>query len=92
MIVCGEILEELGIHLNSAKVENHFHIADSIQIDDATKRSKQSLDAKYKHADLQNIVPDIIHLFINEQHTLHAILNKHKSLFDNSSGSWKNEQ
>jgi hypothetical protein len=77
---------------DTAKIEEHFHIADSFQNDDASKRIKRILHAEYKTADLRNIFTDRTHLSTNEKHDLHVILNKHKTLFDGSLGTWKNEQ
>jgi hypothetical protein len=74
------------------KVEKHFHLADSIQVDDATEHIKRILDAKYDPADLQKIVTDCTHLSPDEQQALHTLLNKHKILLDGSLGTWKNEQ
>jgi hypothetical protein len=76
----------------SAQVEKHFYIADSIQVDDATDRIKRILVAKYEPTDLQKIVTDSTHLSPDEQQSLHTLLNKHKTLFDSSLGTWKNEQ
>jgi hypothetical protein len=39
--------------LEDATTKMHFHIADSPTLDDATKRIKHILDAKYEAANLQ---------------------------------------
>jgi hypothetical protein len=59
-----------------------MHIADSMQIDDATELIKCILDAKYRPADLQKIVTDSIHLLAHVQQVLHTLLDKNKALFD----------
>jgi hypothetical protein len=59
----------------TAKVEKHFHIVDSSQVDDATERIKRILNAKYEPADLQKIVTDRTHLSPDEQQALHTLLN-----------------
>jgi hypothetical protein len=41
---------------------------------------------------MQKIVTDSTHLSPDEQQALHTHLNKHKTLFDGSLGTWKNEQ
>jgi hypothetical protein len=59
-----------------AKVEKHFHIADSIQVDDATELIKRILYTQYKPADLQKIVTDSTHLSPDEQQAIHTLLEK----------------
>jgi hypothetical protein len=60
----------------TANLEKHFHIATSIQIDDATNCIKRIFDSKYKPAYPHKIVLDSIHLLLNEQQALHVVLNK----------------
>jgi hypothetical protein len=71
----------------NANVEKHFHKADSIQIDDATKHIECILDTKHEPADLQYTVSDSNNLSLNEQQNLHVILCKHNTLFDGSLGT-----
>jgi hypothetical protein len=57
---------------------------------DATKRVKWILDAKYQKADLQSIVRDNCkHLSANQQKKLLQLLTKYELLFDGTLGDWK---
>ncbi len=57
---------------------------------EATKRVRRILDAKYQKADLQAIVKDKCnHLSADQQKKLLQLLQKYESLFDGTIGDWK---
>jgi hypothetical protein len=57
---------------------------------DANKRATQTLDTKYKKADLQSIVRDNCKcLSANHQKKLLQLLIKYESLFDGTLDDWK---
>ena len=74
-----------------AKEEQHFHITDSKQIDEATERMKGILEAKYEKANLDEIATSCTHLDSVKQQELKQILTKHETLFDGTLGTWKDE-
>ena len=51
----------------NARIETDYHIDDSVAVQDATKRMKQILDAKYESANLDEIVAQADHLNHNQQ-------------------------
>jgi hypothetical protein len=66
---------------------NHSLAMEAHSTQDATKRVKWILDAKYKKADLQSIVRDYCkHLSADQQKKLLQLLKKYELLFDSTSG------
>ena len=49
----------------NARIETEYHIDDSVAVEDATKRTKQILDTKYKPVNLDDIVAQSIYLSLN---------------------------
>lgn len=74
-----------------ASQEQHFNISDSKQVDEATMRIKDILDAKYEKADLDKVVASCTNLDNQQQQELKAILTKHEGLFDGTLGTWHDE-
>jgi hypothetical protein len=69
---------------------NHSLAMELQSTQDATKRVRWILDAKYKKADLQPIVRDICkRLRTNQQKNLLQLLKKYELLFDSTLGDWK---
>jgi hypothetical protein len=69
---------------------NHSLAMELHSTQDATKRVRQILDAKYKKADLQSIVREYCkHLSTNQQKKLLQLLKKYELLFDGTLGDWK---
>ena len=62
---------------------------ESAQVTDATKRVTRILDAKYKKADLNEVVRDATHLTKTQREQLKAVLVKYESLFSGKLGTWK---
>jgi hypothetical protein len=60
-------------------------------LQEASTRLKNILDAKYKPADLDEVVRTCEHLDRDEQCLLHALLTKYEHLFDGTLGTWNNE-
>ena len=71
-----------------ATEQEHFNISDSTQVDEATMRIKDILDAKYEKADLDKIVAGCDYLDATQQHQLKQVLTKHQDLFDGTLGTW----
>ena len=63
-----------------------FHIQESESREDSMAKI---LDAKYKPANLDQIVEDIDHLSTEEKQKLHQLLTEYESLFDGTLGHWK---
>ena len=82
---------EIPMHHIDDTHEDAYHLAqiDSPAVNDATDRIKRLLDAKYKPADLQEIVNECQHLNTEEKLKLYELLNKYKDLFDGTLGHWK---
>ena len=76
----------------NATVMTSYHLDDSPAVDEATKRIKGILDAKYEAANLDEVVAECKHLTDSEKISLRQILEKHKALFDGTLGSWKGEE
>ncbi len=69
---------------------NHSLAMEPQSTQDATKRGKWILDAKYQKSDLQSIVRDSgKHLSANQQNKLLQLLKKYESLFDGTLGDSK---
>ena len=68
------------------------HVEDSEKVIQSTERIKKILDAKYEPADLDKVVESHTHLTEEEQKPLRALLEKYKTLFDGTLGTWRNEQ
>ena len=69
--------------------QQSFYIKESKSIQDATKRIKQILEAKYKPADLNQICQNQEHLSSTEKEKLLKLLCKYNNLFDGTLGKWK---
>ena len=70
-------------------VHEAYHIQDSKFISSSTEQIKKILDAKYEKANLKNIVQTQEHLSLVQQTKLHSLLDKYKTLFDRTLGTWK---
>ena len=46
----------------NAQIHSHYHIEDSVDLDEATDRLRTILDAKYEPADLDEVMTDSEHL------------------------------
>ena len=73
-------------------IESDFYVQDAQSLDQETKRITSILDAKYAPANLHEVVNNCNNLSKEEQTELYALLNKHKSLFDGTLGTWENEE
>jgi len=74
----------------SVTMDQTFYVNDSKAIKEATNRIKNILEAKYEPADLDDIVfKSSPHLTRLQQMSLRKLLEKYKSLFDGSLGTWK---
>jgi hypothetical protein len=58
---------------------------------EASARLKNILDAKYKPADLDEVVRQCEHLDRDQQQQLYALLSKYESLFDGTLGTWHDQ-
>ena len=67
------------------------YIQDSESIDDATRRIKDIIEAKYEPANLEEVVELSTNLNKEQRTELKYLLEKHKTLFDGSLGLWENE-
>jgi hypothetical protein len=63
-------------------------ISDSPCLQEATKRIKQILDAKYEPANLDEVAESCSHLTQDERIKLKTLLQKYQSLFNGSLGTW----
>ena len=68
-----------------------FFVQDLEIVEEAVERLQNILDAKYKVADLDQIVAESVLLDNYEQQSLLQLLDKYKSLFDGTLGLWKDE-
>ena len=81
---------ETTVPMRNPKSEiKEFFIQETGMVEDAMNRVKKILDAKYKPANLSQIVTECEHLDKEQQEQLLKILLKHKKLFDGTSGKWK---
>ena len=92
--------QELEISWNDASIpmkptdcsfNNDFYPQDSERVIESTERIQSILDAKYEPANLKDIVEESKHLSETEQELLSQLLNKYKSIFDGTLGTWKDE-
>jgi len=60
-------------------------------LQEASARLKKILDAKYKPADLDELVRQCEHLDRDQQQQLLTLLYKYEALFDGTLGTWRNE-
>jgi predicted aspartyl protease len=79
---------EIPMKPENATRKEYFHIADSPTMDAATERIKHILDAKYEAANLKEIADSCTHLTEEKRQSLQILLEKYKSLFDGSLGTW----
>ena len=69
---------------------SHPFVQESELLQTDVERMKTILDAKYEAADLAYVCSQCTHLSSSEQQSLLSLLNKYKSLFDGTLGTWKN--
>jgi len=67
----------------------NYNIEESyaLQVEDAS--AQRILDAKYKKADIKQVVQDCTHLSKKEKHSLYTLLHKFEPMFDGKLGKWK---
>jgi hypothetical protein len=82
---------EIPMRSRDATPEDSYIINESSPLNDATKRVKEILDAKYEPANLENIAESCTNLTKEQQDDLHTLLTKYESLFDGTLGHWKGE-
>ena len=71
-----------------AEPPDFYSLSDEVEGEEASDCIKEILDAKYKPADLKEVVGQQNHLTKEEQHQLLTLLRKHEKLFDGTLGSW----
>ena len=69
-----------------ANANTDFYKSDPVAVTDATNRIQQILNAKYKKANLDDIVEQCTHLMEYQQRQLSNLLHEHESLFDGTLG------
>ena len=85
--------DDMEIPMRSRDVtsKDSYVINDTPCLQDASKRIKEILDAKYEPANLEEIAANCTNLTKKQQKELHTLLTKYKSLFDGTLGHWKGE-
>ena len=68
--------------------KEHLSIQDSDRVSKETKRIKKILDAKYKKANLDELVPTLNYLNKNKQNKLYKLLKKYEAMFDGTLGNY----
>ncbi len=74
-----------------AKINTHFHVHDSVRVDDEIQRMSRILDSKYAPADLHEIVQNNDNLTNEEKVKFEQMLRKYESLFDGRLGEWQGD-
>ena len=85
------VWNDVAVNMKSidATRERSFHVEDSEGLKADTDRIKRILDAKYKKANLKEIIDkEYNHLNDNQKNQLLNILKKNKTLFDGTLGKW----
>ena len=82
---------EIPMRSRDATPEDSYIINDQPCIQEASKRIKEILDAKYAPANLEEIAANCTNLNNEQQDDLHTLLKKYESLFDGTLGHWKGE-
>jgi hypothetical protein len=71
-------------------IEEAFTLHEPKAVIQASDRLKSILDAKYKKADLREVVKkEAVHLKESQQQQLHVLLKEFPKLFDGSLGKWR---
>jgi len=73
---------------SDATIETSYHVHDSQAVDEATKRIKEILDAKYEKISIKEVVAGQTHLNKECQTKLKELLTKFEDLFDGTLGRW----
>ena len=68
--------------------KEHLSIQDSEHVSKETKRIKKILDAKYKKANLEELVPTLKYLNKVKQTKLYKFLKKYEAMFDGTLGNY----
>jgi len=86
--------EEVSIPMRDPNtlMEESYVIHESEILYEATKRTKQILEAKYEPVTPQEIIDGCDHLNSDEKQELLVLLEKLKDLFNGSLGTWKGEK
>ena len=82
---------EIPMRPRDAAIDESYIINDSPSLEDASKRIKEILDAKYEPANLDEVVEKCTNLDIEQQEDLLKLLKKYAPLFDGMLGHWKGE-
>jgi hypothetical protein len=82
---------EIPMRPRDATMDESYIINDSPCLEDASKRIKEILDAKYAPANLDEVVEKCTNLDIEQQEDLLKLLKKYAPLFDGTLGNWKGE-
>ena len=75
-----------------APLTESYYIGDGDIADEALERIKGILDAKYEHADLEEVAGQAEHLTPEERRKLLELLTKYEDLFDGTLGHWTSEK
>jgi hypothetical protein len=79
---------EIPMRSRDSTIEDSYLITDSPSLQEAADRIKSILDAKYEPANLDEIAKSCSHLTQAKQLKLKTLLEKYRTLFDGSLGTW----
>ena len=68
-----------------------FHVEEELFVLDKTDRIARILDAKYKPANLKELMANLPQLISNQQEQVYQCLNKRTALFNGTLDLWKGE-
>ena len=66
-----------------------FHVEEQLFVSDETDRIDKILDAKYKPANLNELMDNLPQLKYNQKEQLHMLINKQHGRFDGMLSTWK---
>ena len=79
---------EIPLRPRDSTLEDSYFIAKPEAVTQATARLTKILDAKYKKADLKQVVQDVPELTAQEKLQLFKLLKAYEDLFDGTLGHW----
>ena len=79
---------EIPMKNNVSEWENLFYIEDPKELVVEADKMSTILDAKYKKANLREVVESTYHLTSTEKTQLEKLLRKYEPLFDGTIGTW----